>query len=61
MDAIKTTTTITDELKIAEEKLKKLLNLFIKSKIFVENWKEYSKTIAMIWTKDYFDLYFEYY
>lgn len=61
MDAIKSAGGITSELDIAEIKLKKLLNTFLKSKIFVENWKEYSKLIAMNWTKDYFDLYFEYY
>lgn len=61
MDAIKSAGGITSELDIAEVKLKKILNIFLKSKIFVDNWKEYSKLIAMNWTKDYFDLYFEYY
>jgi hypothetical protein len=61
MDAIKSAGGITSELDIAEIKLKKILNVFLKSKIFVDNWKEYSKLIAMNWTKDYFDLYFEYY
>lgn len=61
IDALKSANSITSELTIAEVKLKKMLNMFIKSKIFVENWKNYSKTIAMDWTKDYFDLYFEYY
>ena len=61
IDALKTANGITSELTIAEIKLKKLLAMFIKSKIFVENWKIYSKKIAMDWTKDYFDLYFEYY
>lgn len=48
----------TSQLKIAELKLKKLLNKFIKSKIFNEYWIEYRDTIAMNWTKDYFALYF---
>jgi hypothetical protein len=61
IDALKYASGITSELNIAEIKLKKILNMFIKSKIFVENWKNYSKKIAMDWTKDYFDLYFEYY
>jgi hypothetical protein len=61
IDALKTANGITSELTIAEIKLKKILAMFIKSKIFVENWKNYSKNIAMDWTKDYFDLYFEYY
>jgi hypothetical protein len=60
IDALKVAGGITNELDIAEVKLKKILNTFLKSKIFVDNWKEYSKTIAMNWTKDYFDLYFEY-
>jgi len=61
VDALKRANGISEEIKIAENKLKKLINIFLKSKIFVENWKLYSKTIAMNWTKDYFDLYFEYY
>jgi len=61
IDALRTANSITTELDIAEEKLKKMLNIFLKSKIFIEYWKEYSKTLAMDWTKDYFDLYFEYY
>ena len=61
IDALRNVNSITTELDIAEEKLKKILNIFLKSKIFIEYWKEYSKTLAMDWTKDYFDLYFEYY
>ena len=61
IDALKSANGITDELKIAEIRLKNLINIFLKSKIFIQNWKEYSKKIAMNWTKDYFDLYFEYY
>ena len=48
----------TSQLKIAELKLKKLLSQFLKSKIFNEYWKEYRETIAMNWTKDYFEIYF---
>lgn len=40
----------------AEEKLKKVLKLFLGSKIFVENWKEYSTQIALDWTNDYIDI-----
>jgi hypothetical protein len=61
IDVFKTANGMSSELNIAEIKLKNLLNLFLKSKIFVQNWKEYSQKIAMSWTKDYFDLYFEYY
>ena len=61
IDSLKAANGKTPQLNIAESKLKKLLNNLLKSKIFIENWKEYSKSIAMDWTKDYFDLYFEYY
>lgn len=60
-DALKLQNGSSSEIEIAEIRLKKLLEMFLKSKIFVENWKEYSTTIAMDWTRDYFDLYFEYY
>ena len=61
LDALKTANGITSQLIIAEKKLKKLLNLFIKSLIFVEHWKEYKKTLATQWTIDYIDLWCEYY
>ena len=61
IDALKTSNGMTKQLIIAENKLKKLLNMFLKSSIFIEHWKEYRNTIAMEWTIDYFDLYFEYY
>jgi hypothetical protein len=62
IDALRTSNNnMTTELDMAELKLKKLLTIFLKSKIFIEYWKEFSKTLAMNWTKDYFDLYFEYY
>ena len=61
IDSLKSVNNISNDLEIGEIKLKKLLDIFLKSKIFVQYWKEYSKTIAMNWTKDYFDLYFEYY
>lgn len=61
IDALKSGNGNLNELEIAEIRLKKILKIFLKSKIFVENWKQFSKEIAMDWTKDYFDLYFEYY
>jgi len=61
IDALKSENAMVNELDIAEIRLKNILKIFLKSKIFVENWKQYSKEIAMDWTKDYFDLYFEYY
>ncbi len=61
LDALKTANGISSQLIIAEKKLKKLLNLFIKSLIFVEHWKEYKKTLATQWTIDYVDLWCEYY
>ena len=60
MDALKTANALSNELTVAEMKIKKLIGMFLKSKIFVQNWKEYSKNIAMDWTKDYFDLYFDF-
>lgn len=44
------------QLVIAEEKIKKILNLFMKSKIFLEHWKQFRKTLALNWTKDYIDI-----
>jgi hypothetical protein len=58
IDSLNTANGETNELKIAELKLKKLLSKFLKSKIFNEYWKEYRDTIAMNWTKDYFEIYF---
>tara|TARA_B110000971_G_scaffold220137_1_gene262904 strand:- start:58 stop:606 length:549 start_codon:yes stop_codon:yes gene_type:complete len=46
------------QLIIAEEKIKKILNLFMKSKIFLEHWKRFKKTLALDWTKDYIDINF---
>jgi len=46
---------------ITEEKLKKLLNLFFKSKIFLENWSYFKKNLSLKWTVDYVDLYIDYY
>ena len=48
------------QLIIAEEKLKKLLNLFFKSKIFLEHWDHFRNKLALKWTKDYIDLYVDY-
>jgi len=58
IDLLNTANGETSQLKIAELKLKKLLSQFLKSKIFNEYWKEYRETIAMNWTKDYFEIYF---
>lgn len=46
------------QLKIMEEKLEKLLNQLMKSKIFVENWNRFKTTLALKWTKNYIELYF---
>jgi hypothetical protein len=46
------------QLKIMEEKLEKLLNQLMKSKIFVENWNKFKTTLALKWTKNYIDLYY---
>ena len=46
------------QLKIMEEKIKKLLSQFIKSKIFVENWKKFRTSLALQWTKNYVELHF---
>ena len=46
------------QLKIMEEKLEKLLNQLMKSKIFVENWNKFKTTLALKWTKNYIELYF---
>jgi hypothetical protein len=46
------------QLKIMEEKLEKLLNQLMRSKIFVENWNKFKTTLALKWTKNYIDLYY---
>lgn len=46
------------QVKVMEEKLLKLLSQFMKSKIFVENWKKFKKLFALKWTKDYMSMYF---
>lgn len=46
------------QLKIMEEKLEKLLNQLMKSKIFVENWNKFKTTLALKWTKNYIELYY---
>lgn len=48
------------QLDIATNKIKKLLQMFLKSKIFVEHWKNFSKDIALKWTKNYVDFNFSY-
>ena len=46
------------QVKVMEEKLLKLLAQFMKSKIFVENWKKFKKVFALRWTKNYISMYF---
>lgn len=46
------------QLTIMENKLKKLLGQFIKSKIFLENWNKYKISFALDWTKTYIKVYF---
>jgi len=59
IDSFKLTTGSNFQLKIMEEKLLKLLAQFMKSKIFVENWKKFRKTLALKWTKNFIELYFK--
>jgi hypothetical protein len=59
IDSFKLTTGSNFQLKIMEEKLIKLLGQFMKSKIFVENWKKFRKTLALKWTKNFIELYFK--
>jgi translation initiation factor 2 beta subunit (eIF-2beta)/eIF-5 len=42
-----------DELLIVEKKLKNILTLFLKSKIFKQNWLYYKDNLALQITKDY--------
>jgi hypothetical protein len=58
IDSFKITNGVNFQLKIMEEKLLKLLTQFMKSKIFVENWKKFKKSLALNWTKNYIELYF---
>jgi hypothetical protein len=58
IDSFKITNGSNFQLKIMEEKLLKLLAQFMKSKIFVENWKKFRKSLALKWTKNYIELYF---
>jgi hypothetical protein len=46
------------QLTIMENKLKKLLGQFMKSKIFLENWNKFKISFALDWTKTYIQLYF---
>jgi len=46
------------QIKVMEEKLFKLLSQFMKSQIFVENWKKFKKLFALKWTKDYISMNF---
>lgn len=59
IDSLKVMDGASSEIKNAEDKLKKILQLFLKSKIFVENWKEYSSKIALDWTNDYIEMNFD--
>jgi NhaP-type Na+/H+ and K+/H+ antiporter len=47
------------QLKIMESKLLKILRQYMKSKIFVENWNKFKESIALDWTKQYIELYFD--
>ena len=58
IDSFKITNGANFQLKIMEEKLLKLLTQFIKSKIFVENWIKFKNSLALKWTKNYIELYF---
>ena len=58
IDSFKITNGTNFQLKIMEEKLLKLLTQFMKSKIFVENWKKFRDSLALKWTKNYIELYF---
>lgn len=58
IDSFKITKGSNFQLKIMEEKLLKLLAQFMKSKIFIENWKKFRKSLALKWTQNYIELYF---
>jgi len=58
IDSFKITSGTNFQIKVMEEKLLKLLKQFMRSKIFVENWKKFRSTIALKWTVDYMELYF---
>ena len=58
IDSFKITTGTNFQIKIMEEKLLKLLTQFMKSKIFVENWNKFRSTMALKWTVNYIELYF---
>lgn len=58
IDSFKITKGTNFQLKIMEEKLLKLLTQFLKSKIFIENWKKFRKSLALKWTQNYIELYF---
>ena len=46
------------QIKVMEEKLLKLLSQFMKSPIFIDNWKKFKKSFALKWTKNYISIYF---
>jgi hypothetical protein len=60
IDSFKKINKNTFQIFLTEEKLKKLLNLFFKSNIFLENWIFYKKNLSLKWTIDYIDLYIDY-
>jgi hypothetical protein len=60
IDSFKILNKNTNLLFITEEKLKTILKLFFKSKIFLEHWNYFRKNLALKWTKDYIDLYIDY-
>lgn len=59
IDSFKITSGTNFQIKVMEEKLLKLLKQFMRSKIFVENWKKFRSTIALKWTIDYMELHFK--
>jgi hypothetical protein len=58
IDAYKLSNGTNFQLEIMEDKLKILLEQFIKSPIFVNNWNRFKNILALSWTKTYFSLYF---
>lgn len=53
IDSYKISNGTSFELKIMEKKLLKLLDQFMKSKIFIENWNKFKEVFALDWTKTF--------
>jgi hypothetical protein len=58
IDAYKISNGSNFQLEIMEDKLKKILEQFVKSPIFINNWNRFQNILALSWTKTYFSLYF---